>query len=170
MRAKITEFPFFVIEFKTSDMKSFRLIGLLLISTFVLTSCSKEKILAKRLEGMWTIDVYQKVVYGDGTPVPFPESNSAGNAGKMEFWDDGTGQYNVVKDLGQDMWYGEGEFDWTNTSETVSIRSTTGSTKKFDVVTNKKNKQVWERSQIYYFSDGEPGVKYTLEERITLVK
>ena len=151
-------------------MKRTQSVLLLLLSALLLISCSKEKILAKRLEGMWTIDVYQKSVYGNGTPVPFPESNSASNAGKFEFFDDGKGQFNLTKDLGQDTFQDEGTFLWTNTGNSVSIRIDGGFTKKFDVVTNKKDKMVWERSQVYYYSEGESGVNYTMDERLTLVK
>ncbi len=151
-------------------MKRLQSVLLLIMSAIILVSCSKEKILAKRLEGMWSIDVYQKSVYGNGTPVPPPESATAGNAGNFEFFSNGEGQFNVVKNLGKDTYYGEGDFHWTNTGNTVSIRAVSGGTKKFDVVTNKKDKMVWERTQIYYYPDGEQGVNYTMEERITLVK
>ncbi|MCF8372450.1 MAG: hypothetical protein K9H64_12550 [Bacteroidales bacterium] len=151
-------------------MKRLHSVLFILLSAIILVSCSKEKILSKRLEGMWDIDVYQKIVYGDGTPLPPPESGTAGNAGKFEFFSDGKGQFNVIKDLGQDMYFGEDDFLWTNTSESVSIRTTTGGTKKFEVVTNKKDKMVWERTQIYSYSGGQHGVSYTMEERITLLK
>ncbi|MEA3445095.1 MAG: hypothetical protein U9R19_10265 [Bacteroidota bacterium] len=142
---------------------------ILILSAIILLSCSKEKQIARRLEGMWQVDIYQKSVYGNGSPV-ITESGSAGNAGSFEFFSNGEGQYNIIKDLGDNMYYGDDEFLWTNTSETISIRTNSGLTKKFDVVENKTDKMIFERSQVYYFSDGEQGVSYTMDERITLVK
>lgn len=151
-------------------MKRLSSVLFIILSAIIVLSCSKEKILTKRLEGKWDIDVYSKTVYGNGTPVPPPESGSVGNAGKFEFFSDGKGQFNINRNLGQDTYTGFDEFVWTNTGETVSIRTPSGMTKKFDVTTNKKSKMVWERSQVYYYAEGQSGVNYTMEERLTLVK
>ncbi len=150
-------------------MKRVQTIAMLLLLSLVISSCSKQKQIARRLEGMWQVDVYQKTVYGDGNPI-LAESGSAGNAGTFEFFDDGKGKYNILKNLGNNMFYGDEEFVWTNTSDAVSIRTNSGATKKFDVITNKNDKMVFERSQPYPYGGGQPGVAYTMDERITLVK
>ena len=123
-------------------MKKFQtIIALLTLILFVGSSCSKENRIARRLEGMWSIDVYQKTVYGDNSPV-FSESSSVNNAGTFEFNDDGTGMYNILKNLGTNTYTGDAEFLWTNTSETVSIKTTSG-TNTYELLESKSDKMVW---------------------------
>lgn len=144
-------------------------ISLLIIFGIVISSCSKQSLIERRLEGTWQIDVYQKTVYGDGVPV-LSESGSNNMVGTFIFDADGKGLYNILKNLGEGTYFGDAEFLWTNTSTTVSIRTNTG-TNVFTIETNTKDEMVFEREvKSFYFPDNDHEVYYEMIERITLVK
>lgn len=150
-------------------MKSVRITLVFIILAIVAGSCSKENLIARRLEGVWKIDVYQKSVYGDNLPV-ISQSSSVSNAGTFEFREDGTGLYNILKNLGSNTYTGDAEFLWTNTKSTLSIK-TNSSTNKYDLTETKKSKMVLERTvKNYYFPGNDHNVSYEMEERITLTK
>ncbi len=150
-------------------MKNLISIALVIILGLSLNSCSKEKLISKRLVGKWQIDIYQKTVYGDGSPV-LSESNSFNTAGDFEFNEDGNGRYNILKDLGEGVYFGDAEFQWTNTATTLSIRTNSG-TNTFQFVENTKDKMIVEREvKNFYFPGSDHDVTYEMDERITLIK
>ena len=116
---------------------------LLLTAMMVLTlgtSCSKEKQLAKRLEGTWAIDKWDGTITptGGGIATPFTFTN----VGTMTFKEDGTGSYSITT-AGTTQ---NGTINWTNTSTTVTITESGEPTKIYTVITNEKEKQVWTTS------------------------
>lgn len=138
-----------------------------LISMLILSGCSKEKQLSNRLEGRWSISVYQKTVYAEGEPV-MEESNSYENAGTFEFLKNGTGLFNILVDLGEGTYTDNGDFTWTNTADVLSIKYN-GFIEKFDVIKNSKNEiEIMSYDADFYFTNSEPGILYTMEERIVL--
>ncbi len=150
-------------------MKNIISISLIIIMGLSLNSCSKEKLISRRVKGFWTIDVYQKSVYGDGSPI-LSESNSFNTAGSFEFDGDGNGRFNILKDLGEGTYFGNSEFQWTNTDETISIRTSSG-TKTFQIIEGEKDRMVFEREvKNFYFSGNDHDVVYEMDERITLIK
>ena len=150
-------------------MKGFRTILIFVILGLITGSCSTENTIARRLEGMWTIDVYQKTVYGNNIPV-IAESSSVNNAGTFEFLDDGSGWYNILKNLGTNTYTGDAEFFWTNTGTTVSIRTNMG-TNTYELTESKSDRMIWERNvKNYYFPGSENGITYEMDERIVVTK
>ncbi len=133
------------------------------------TSCSEADEVANNLEGSWNIAVYQKTVY-QGTTLNLEESGTFENKGQIEFNSNGKGYYNVLEDLGAGTYYGSGEFTWTNTADEVSIISGF-ETKNFSIVESGKSTFELEREvSDFYFPGSEPGVSYSMIERLVLEK
>ena len=150
-------------------MKTRTTILSLLVITMLFSSCSDEKTLANRLEGLWTISVYQKSVFKEGVPV-LEESGSYLNDGTFEFYDNGKGKFIVLWDLGKGTYFDNGDFTWTNTADVVSIKHD-GITEKFDVIKNSKDKMEFIAvDEDFGFEGSEQGRIYSMEERIVLVK
>jgi hypothetical protein len=141
----------------------------LAIISVILMSCTEEYKVSRDIEGTWDIAIYQKTVYKAGT-VDMDNSGSFENKGKMEFNSNGKGYYTILVDLGSGVYSGSSDFTWTNTSSSVSI--TTGTeTRVFEIVARGENSFEMEREvSDFYFSGSEPGVKYSLYERILLEK
>jgi len=144
-------------------------ISILIIFGIIISSCSKQSLIERRLVGTWQVDVYQKTVYGDGDPV-LSESGSFNMVGTFIFESDGKGMYNILKNLGEGTYTGDAEFIWTNTESTLSIRTNTG-TNVFTFVKNDKDEMIFEREvKSFYFPENDHEVYYEMIERITLVK
>ena len=142
----------------------------LLLTVLVLTSCSDEKKLAKNLEGLWDISVYQKSVFMNGNVPDLDNSDSKENAGTIEFLENGKGKYNVLYDLGAGTFFDNGDFTWTNGASEVTLKY--GSiTETFEVIKNSKDKmELIHMDSDFYFEDSEPGVIYSMEESLVLEK
>jgi len=149
-------------------MKSLRNL-LVLVAVIAFASCSDEYKVSKNLEGLWDISVYQKVVY-KGNEVDFDNSGSWEEKGKIEFTSDGKGYFNILEDLGAGVYNGAADFTWTNTGTTVSI-TTSNETKVFTIVSSEDNYFELDRTvPNFYFSGSEPGVDYSLYERMVIEK
>lgn len=132
-------------------------------------SCSDEYYISKDVEGTWDIAIYQKIVY-QGNEVDFEHSGSFENKGKMEFNSNGKGYYNILVDLGSGVYSGAADFTWTNTATTISITAN-NETRVFKIKSQGDGFFEMERTvDDFYFSGSEPGVKYSLSERILLEK
>lgn len=124
---------------------------LLLIGVFLLTSCSKEKQLERRLEGTWDIKhLTLTPASQDGISV------DQENVGTITFDDDGTGKNNYTYSYefdGEEIAVNDSEsFRWENTENTVSITGNANSGEKtivWDVDNNSRKEQVWTRTDIY---------------------
>ena len=150
-------------------MKALKFIGILLITSVIFSSCIRESILTLRLDGSWNIYVLKKTVYADDD-VYLELCNSASNVGTISFDKNGTGNYHIAIDVGTDVFSGSNTFKWENTASTVTIYDL-GVRKEYEVLTNSKEKQVWERTlDPYTFIGMEQGVEYAFVERITLIK
>lgn len=149
-------------------MKTFR-ISLLLISLLSLISCSEEYQVSKDLVGLWDIAVYQKVVYKENQ-VDLENSGTWEEKGKIEFNSNGTGYFNILEDLGPGVYTGTEDFTWTNTENTVTI--ITGTTTKVFTINERKDNYFDMEHEVanFYFSGSEPGVDYSLYERMVLEK
>jgi len=126
--------------------KLFKSISLLFVLAIVLSSCSKEKKLTKRLDGTWNIDELTYREYEDGVLDPFFGSFTFPNAGTITLNKDNTGS--ITSNLpGIDPTTVQ-IVDWSNTETTVQIVSreinaTVNDTVVFEVVVNEKKKQEW---------------------------
>ncbi|MDD5571155.1 MAG: lipocalin family protein [Bacteroidales bacterium] len=110
--------------------------------------CSKEKKLAKRLEGTWNVD---KVDMVDATNSS--NSYSAVNAGTITFSGNKTGKNDYTYAIGSTSYNQNESFTWSNTEETVAITGNASNgdkVKVFNVDDNKKTTQVW----VYAAPDG----------------
>lgn len=149
-------------------MKLFRVLWVVFLSLGFI-SCSDEYKVSKDVEGTWDIAIYQKIVY-QGNEVDFEHSGSFENKGKMEFNSNGKGYYNILVDLGPGVYNGAADFTWTNTGTSVSITAN-NETRVFTILSHGENSFEMERVvSDFYFSGSEPGVKYSLYERILLEK
>lgn len=120
-------------------MKKLTLMILVAVSG-ILLSCSKEKKLANRLEGIWNVDKYE-YTYSNKTV-------SYANIGTMEFKKDGTGKNNLSYMDSDGTKINDSEsFKWSNTENTVTIignsNSGSGSTQLWTVDDNSRKTQVW---------------------------
>jgi hypothetical protein len=124
---------------------------LYLLSTAILlmlSACSKEKQLTKRLEGTWNIDKYEGTYTSGGQTYP----DVATNAGSFTFKEGGTGNA-VLKIVGSsDETF---DFTWSVNEETLTITETGEDPITFEVQTNEKTKQVWYNSTTYPSGDVE---------------
>ncbi|MES2838219.1 MAG: hypothetical protein V4667_11890 [Bacteroidota bacterium] len=112
----------------------------LLFAATMLLACSKEKKLARRLDGIWTV-TEMKSTFGS-------VSYSVANPGTIEFKKDGTGKNNFsYLDPSGDKVNDSESFKWTNTENTVTINgnsnSSFGSTTVWTVDNNEKKEQKW---------------------------
>jgi hypothetical protein len=146
-----------------------RLIFLFSVVSLLTLSCSKEKILEKRLEGRWLVSVYQKNVYTETTPV-LSKSLSFSSAGNINFNSNGSGTYHFVYDFQESCFDLDGTFDWDNTADEVIFRESTG-TKTYDVTKNTSSEIVLERTvKPFYYSGMDPDSEYYMTERLKLKK
>lgn len=113
---------------------------LLLVASSMLLACSKEKKLARRLDGIWSVTRMESS-YGN-------VSYAVTNPGTIEFKKDGTGKNNFsyLDDDGDKVNDSE-SFRWVNTENTVTINgnsnSSFGSTTVWIVDNNEKKEQQW---------------------------
>lgn len=121
----------------------------MIMAVLVLSACSKEKKLARRLEGVWNVD---KLEYSFGKV-----SFSVANPGTIEFKKDGTGKNNLQYiDENGDKVNDSESFKWSNTESTVTIsgnsNSGAGSTQTWTVDDNTRDTQVWKYTDGTYVS------------------
>lgn len=119
------------------------------MTTILFVSCSKEKKLARRLDGVWNVD---KIEYSYGGI-----SFAANDPGTIEFKKDGTGKNNLSYiDEDGDKVNDSESFKWSNTENTVTINgnanSGMGSTQVWTVDDNSRKTQVWSYSFLGYTS------------------
>lgn len=103
--------------------------------------CTKSGKLAKRLVGIWNIDMYTETKNG--------KTQSTPNVGSIEFKDDGTGIWTTVSTstfggMTNTTTYTM-TFYWQNTGASLST-IISGGTDYYVITTNESNKQVWEQS------------------------
>jgi len=120
-------------------MKSLKLISsLALIIAVIFTSCSAEKKLHKRLEGLWNIQSYTE------NNIRSADAGMA-NIGTMSFFDNGTGTTNITFNISQNANLSNGTFNWMNSGSSVTItNANTGLSKSWIILKNSKNKQEWQ--------------------------
>lgn len=120
-------------------MKSLkRVTTLALVLAVIFTSCSAEKKLHKRLEGLWTIQSYAE------NNLKTADAGMS-NIGTMSFFDNGTGTTNITFNISQNANLSGGTFNWMNTGNTVTItNANTGLSKSWIIIKNSKNKQEWQ--------------------------
>ncbi|MCX6258329.1 MAG: hypothetical protein NTW49_10610 [Bacteroidia bacterium] len=140
-----------------------------LICVLIASGCSKDQLLQKRIQALWTFGIYTKTIYQNNTPL-LTESGSAANAGTIDFGSDGKGYYSMVFDLGTGAFNNNGNFTWTNTSDKVTIY-VNDTIKVYDVVTNTINKIELHRVVNNFDLVGHsPDYTYSLDEFMSLVK
>ncbi len=152
-----------------NKVKSSRILLVLGILVLALSSCSEESQIAKNVEGIWDIAVYQKTVYQDNN-IELNLSGTFEFKGKIEFNSSGKGYYNILEDLGTGTYYGSANFTWTNTSDQLTIMEGTSS-KIFNIINHSKTSFELERVvDDFYFPGSEPGLRYSMIERLILEK
>ncbi|MFU8843388.1 MAG: hypothetical protein ACNA7V_06225 [Bacteroidales bacterium] len=107
---------------------------------FLLTSCSAEKKLTKRLVGEWNVAKYSEQFHATGA-----SEVTLTNIGKLHLNKDGTGDklinFSIMSRTVSDTL----DFTWRNTEDKVTLISNDESlfAKTWLVMSNKKNEQVW---------------------------
>lgn len=112
----------------------------------LITSCSKEKQITKRLEGTWNIDKYEGTYTSGGQTFP----DVASDAGTFTFVEGGTGSA-VIKIVGSTD--NNFNFTWKVTDEKITITETGEDPYTYEIQTNEKTKQVWYNSTTYPSGD-----------------
>ena len=150
-------------------MKALKIIGILLITSIMFSGCFKENQLTRRLDGSWNIYILKKTVYADDD-LFLELCTSANNVGNISFDKDGTGDYHIAINLGEDLFECSNTFQWENTASTVTIYDQ-GIRKEYEVDENSQERQVWIRTlDPYTFIGMDSEVEYRFVERITLIK
>ncbi len=112
----------------------------------LITSCSKEKQLTKRLEGTWNIDKYEGTYTSGGQTFP----DVATNAGTFTFVEGGTGNAEIKIVGTTDEKF---NFIWKVEDEKITITETGEDPITFEIQTNEKTQQVWYNSTTYPSGD-----------------
>lgn len=112
----------------------------------LITSCSKEKQITKRLEGSWNIDKWEGTYTSGGQTFP----DVASDAGTFTFVEGGTCNA-VIKIVGSTD--DNFNFTWKVEDEKLTITETGEDPITFEVQTNEKTKQVWYNSTTYPSGD-----------------
>ena len=135
--------------------KFFKITGLLMMTAMLVTSCSKEKQLERRLfkkGGDWNVVQLRNFEYEDGVLL---YDDTYSNCGTFHFGKDGKGNYSFniagITD--------SGNFTWSNDETKVTI-----DTDIYSVVKNEKDAVTLKFTETYY----ESGYTYNYEETITL--
>lgn len=156
-----------------------KLLVLIIAASFVAFSCSKEKKLAKRVDGEWNIT---KLDYSGSVPavppiitVPINVNSTASNAGTMTFKDsDKTCSYDIkftpvvpglAIPLPEQQVNGSGTY--TNDDKTVTITRTDGQKLVFNVEINEKTRQVWSTTTVIEFAALGGSIPVTLKADMT---
>ena len=120
---------------------------LLLTLIALLTACSKEAQLSRRLVGQWNVDVLELSTSGS-----LPLSSSIPNVGTISFDEDGTGQNNIayqykIADFEVDV-EDNSSFVWENSETQVDVISDSKDVGQllWEVEINEKTNQVWYRT------------------------
>lgn len=110
---------------------------ILLVTTFVMVSCSAARQLASRIEGEWEIEKYE-VLLANGNETKME------NAGTIIFYRNGRGQQTFTSAITQLVATNTGDFRWDNTGDVVFIWGQGALYRKaWIVVDSSRNKQVW---------------------------
>ncbi len=144
-------------------MKKIIPIVMTLLLAFVLSSCSKEKRVAKTLyrkDGLWTIETYKVTTTEDGVNQGTIDLMALGLTGTMDFAEGGALAF-TFSFLGQT----ETEIGiWSNTSDKITI-TTDGETLVYDIIERSKKELELKATDTY--SSGGSTVTDVLEITLT---
>ncbi|MBX7093350.1 MAG: hypothetical protein K1X56_01415 [Flavobacteriales bacterium] len=135
--------------------KFFMITGLLMMTAMMITSCSKEKQLERRMfkkGGDWNVASLRSIEYEDG--VLLYDDNYT-NCGTFHFGKDGKGNYTINVAGMTDS----GNFTWSNDETKITIDADV-----YTVVKNEKDAVTIKYTETYYDS----GFQYNYEETIAL--
>jgi hypothetical protein len=107
---------------------------------FLLSACSAEKKLTKRLVGEWNVAKYSEQFHVTGA-----SEVTLTNIGKLHLNKDGTGDKQVNFSIMSRTVADTLDFSWRNTADKVTLIGSDESlfTKTWLIMSNKKNEQVW---------------------------